>query len=319
MSAHFYFGAKDFEEIDSIHKASSVQTKNYTSNEPLRTTASMSDTARSMSVATQSDILQGIGHYQPVEYITQTLHDELSRELQGIVTGDSPFYATDLTRPGANPSRRLGNEIAVNRAVTMEFSPIHSSELDDYENLTPPGMEGYSNGNLPPEALTSVAGAPGHRLWHGAAAAWAAMREDMLRSGFVNDDNNRMITSTYRTYDQQFLLKYDQNKNRVIDGLEGPDNPTGWHNSYAATPGTSKHGWGIAIDFNSAFYAEQTNRNGVIGFDWLIQYAHRYGFVWPDWAQKPGSNFRNYYEPWHWEYRGHVNIDSQGSVSANYR
>jgi hypothetical protein len=53
---------------------------------------------------------------------------------------------------------------------------------------------------------------------------------------------------------------------------------------FAATPGTSNHGWGIAID------AAISDRTSAM-YEWLKQNAKTYGFV----ETVEG-------EPWHWEY-----------------
>ena len=63
----------------------------------------------------------------------------------------------------------------------------------------------------------------------------------------------------------------------------------------AAPPGTSKHGWGQAIDA-SGF----GNGPGNEKFDWMEANAGKYGWINPAWAKKPGAG----YEPWHWEYNG---------------
>lgn len=63
----------------------------------------------------------------------------------------------------------------------------------------------------------------------------------------------------------------------------------------AAKPGTSKHGWGQAMDIGGF-----GNGPGNVYFDWMEQNAKKYGWINPAWAKKPGAG----YEPWHWEYIG---------------
>ncbi len=63
----------------------------------------------------------------------------------------------------------------------------------------------------------------------------------------------------------------------------------------AAKPGTSKHGWGQAMDIGGF-----GNGPGNQYFDWMEQNAKKYGWINPAWAKKPGAG----YEPWHWEYIG---------------
>ena len=61
---------------------------------------------------------------------------------------------------------------------------------------------------------------------------------------------------------------------------------------YAASPGTSMHGWGLAIDLCS----KETGDSDV--YSWLWANAPSYGWQNPSWAQLGGSK----YEPWHWEF-----------------
>ena len=67
---------------------------------------------------------------------------------------------------------------------------------------------------------------------------------------------------------------------------------------FAATPGTSKHGWALAFDWQD----KKGNRKAK-GFEsdeykWMFANAPRYGFHNPKWAQ-PGGRPQ---EPWHFEW-----------------
>lgn len=62
----------------------------------------------------------------------------------------------------------------------------------------------------------------------------------------------------------------------------------------AAKPGTSQHGWGLAIDCSGL------GDKGSPKFDWMDANAPKYGWVNPGWAKKGGAG----HEPWHWEYIG---------------
>lgn len=62
----------------------------------------------------------------------------------------------------------------------------------------------------------------------------------------------------------------------------------------AAKPGTSQHGWGLAIDTSNL------GDKGSPKFDWMDANAPKYGWVNPGWAKKGGAG----HEPWHWEYIG---------------
>jgi LAS superfamily LD-carboxypeptidase LdcB len=60
-------------------------------------------------------------------------------------------------------------------------------------------------------------------------------------------------------------------------------------------PGTSNHGWGLAVDLCGGI-----DHYGTAQYTWMKANAGRYGFLHPDWAE-PG---RGREEPWHWEYAG---------------
>lgn len=129
----------------------------------------------------------------------------------------------------------------------------------------PPGLAGYANGRVPPEALHPI-GQHGHRLHGPAAVAW-----DQLVHAAAADGIEIRITDSYRSFDQQVDLA--ARKGLYRDG------------GLAATPGTSNHGWGLAVDADV--------RDPAV-LDWMRANGWRFGFV----EAVPR-------EPWHWEYRPH--------------
>jgi len=130
---------------------------------------------------------------------------------------------------------------------------------------------GYPNGLIPPSAMCPL-GEGGHRLRCDAAAAYRAMS-----AAFAAAFGSPIcITDSYRTYASQVRL-YGQK-------------PT-----LAAVPGTSNHGWGLAVDLCGGI-----DHYGTAQYTWMKANAGRYGFLHPDWAE-PG---RGREEPWHWEYAG---------------
>ncbi len=125
---------------------------------------------------------------------------------------------------------------------------------------------GFPNGFIPDSALCPLVVGNGHKLRADAAAAF----NRMYAAGAP------CITDSYRSYAAQ--VDVFQRK---------PD--------LAAVPGTSNHGWGIAIDF--ACGAESFDSPG---YAWLKANAGRFGFAHPTWAEPDGSRP----EPWHWEFVG---------------
>lgn len=84
----------------------------------------------------------------------------------------------------------------------------------------------------------------------------------------------------------------------VTEGWRSYDRQVALYNAYkagkgnlAATPGTSTHGKGTAVDMNGM---------GAIGspsFNWLRQNAGKFGYSWT------GGTFSQI-EPWHWDFKG---------------
>ena len=127
----------------------------------------------------------------------------------------------------------------------------------------PEVLRGYGNGRIPREMLTLI-GISQHRLWGPAAETFKAMRAAAAGDGVALS-----VTDSYRPYDDQVDLA--RRKGLTKDG--------GW----AAVPGTSNHGWGLAIDAD-------VDANGLA---WLKANGARFGWVM-------GSTR----EPWHWDYCG---------------
>lgn len=142
----------------------------------------------------------------------------------------------------------------------VECLPISSSGVSGS-----PGPIG-SNGNLDVTTLVSIGG--GHSLRGDAATAYLQMVNSARLSGI-----SWSVTDSYRDYNTQSRLA--QEKGLYSQG------------GLAAYPGTSNHGWGLAVDLGSGANIAGTPQN-----NWLVAYASSFGFF-----TIPG-------EPWHWEYRG---------------
>lgn len=97
------------------------------------------------------------------------------------------------------------------------------------------------------------------------------------------------ITDAYRTLASQVSLKISKGK-------------------FAATPGTSNHGLGIAIDA-----AAGINIDGSPQHRWMETNGPRFGWINPAWAVD--WNPRNgQHEPWHWEY--HPELERRTAPAA---
>lgn len=124
-------------------------------------------------------------------------------------------------------------------------------------------MRDYQNGQIPVEAMAQIPG--GGYLRPDAAAAFQAMYNAAKADGVIIDVGAH--GAAYRDLETQVAL-YKEKGDYDKGGL-------------AADPGTSPHGWGIAVDVGEGGERE-----------WLEKNAHRFGF-----KTIPR-------EPWHWEYTG---------------
>jgi cell wall-associated NlpC family hydrolase len=132
-----------------------------------------------------------------------------------------------------------------------------------------PAWGGYSNGQIPGGALCAL-GTGHHALRCDAAAGYAAMS-----AAFASTFGSPLcITDSYRSYASQ--VSAFQRKPAL-----------------AAVPGTSNHGWALAVDLCGGI-----NVAGSPQWTWMTANSGRFGFVQPDWA-RPGSEKP---EPWHWEF-----------------
>jgi peptidoglycan DL-endopeptidase CwlO len=132
---------------------------------------------------------------------------------------------------------------------------------------------GFPNGFIPLTALCGI-GLPGHALRCDAASSFQAMS-----AAFGSSFGRPLcVTDSYRTFDSQVRLY----------GLKP---------ALAAIPGTSNHGWGLAVDLCGGAEAF-----GTPEYAWLVHYGPSFGWSNPPWAQ-PG---RGREEPWHWEFVGTV-------------
>ena len=123
------------------------------------------------------------------------------------------------------------------------------------------------NGRLPESDLASI---PGGKLEKEAAAAWNAMRREIIRRGGPAISPGGP-DSSYRSFVRQVYWK------NYWANLGQPQK--------AATPGTSNHGWGRAVDEPRS----DSQR-------WILKLGPKYG-----WSHAEGASVG---EPWHFTYIG---------------
>lgn len=195
----------------------------------------------------------------------------------GLVLDDRTMLTADARLAGVVVTDLPADPLGYARPALPHVAPRAVPKAQD-DGLTwrcggvsvPAGVwGGYPNGFIPQTALCPI-GIGAHLLRCDAAAAFGALNQAYA----TTFGTPVCITDSYRTFDSQVGL-YARKP------------------ALAAVPGTSNHGWGLALDlcggaqsFGSAQYA------------WLAANAPSFGWVNPSWA-RPGAGRE---EPWHWEF-----------------
>ena len=158
----------------------------------------------------------------------------------------------------------------------------------------PSDLKGRSNGLLPKELVRPIK--PTGQLHHIAARAWHALRSAAWKDGILLS-----LSQGYRTYAQQEALFKERYTTNVLPGRPTKNwQGKTWYQlprtAMAAVPGTSNHGWALALDLaidadgDEAFEwpVKSIDKKAV---DWLLKNAKQYGWAWE--LQS---------EPWHLVY-----------------
>ncbi len=175
--------------------------------------------------------------------------------------------ATTATKAPGTSSAASGTAFAnhLSDAVAAQASPSAGAAAKTYKlnaKGVPTDLAAYGNGKIPANALAKV-GDTDHKLWAPAAESLEKMLADAKRDGVKIG-----ITDSYRPYEEQVDLA--RRKGLYSQG------------GLAAKPGTSEHGWGMAVDLDL---------NGK-ALSWMRANAEKYGF---------DENVPR--ESWHWAYK----------------
>ncbi|MGH8886052.1 MAG: Ig-like domain-containing protein, partial [Egibacteraceae bacterium] len=207
------------------------------------------------------EVLQGLLRYTPKA---------------GFVGSDSLSYSlcrSDL--PGRCDSATVTIHVhpAEGKAEVALATPVWQAVSQRTSESLPSGCKGamawggFLNGHVPANQMVAISA--GHVLESAAAAAFVEMRAAAERDGV-----RIPITDSYRSFGAQVELR--SRKGAFVA---------------TATPGTSVHGWGKAVDIDLGSPALRP---------WLDRSAVRFGWVNPAWAKRPGMSL----EPWHYEFYG---------------
>jgi hypothetical protein len=177
--------------------------------------------------------------------------------IRGVLAG-STAVRVPVPHPGSSAAVAPG----VARTGTCG-APLRHGSYDD------PAWGGYRNGQIPAGALCGL-GVAHHVLRCDAAASY----REMAKAYATEFGTPMCITDSYRP-------------------LGAQEDAFSRKPELAAVPGTSNHGWALAVDLCGGI-ATPSSPQGR----WMAANAGRFGFVNPDWAAPRGEKP----EPWHWEY-----------------
>lgn len=130
---------------------------------------------------------------------------------------------------------------------------------------------GFSNGEIPADQMCPFSWQKEHRLRCDAQKAFEQVNAEFKKKF----GHNISITDSYRPIEAQRAVA------AAKPGL-------------AAKPGTSFHGWALAVDLGSGIPQGKSSET----YRWMEENAPKFGFINPEWAKT------SKYEPWHWEFWG---------------
>ena len=147
--------------------------------------------------------------------------------------------------------------------------------------IQPSDLAGQQNGKLDERLLRKLHGTKG-ALHHKAATAFNCLQLNAYFNGI--DLQSTSTADTYRAYQRQesgFLQRYSTSLSKRVPPVARRWNgKTYWlKKGYApmATPGTSNHGWGLAIDIAGA---SGSRLAWMLGKGWWDSPVLQYGFSW---------------------------------------
>lgn len=151
---------------------------------------------------------------------------------------------------------KLGIKIDKVGRAALGCNPLKAANADHYPN------------GLIPQSMLCPLQQKGHSLRADATIAFVSLNEAYRR----RFGKPMCVTDAYRSLGEQQSVYYRRP-------------------GFAAVPGRSNHGLGLAVDLCGG-----VERSGSAEFVWMEKNSKRYGWFHPSWA------YSSPFEPWHWEY-----------------
>lgn len=163
--------------------------------------------------------------------------------------------------------------------------------------VTPKELEKCPNGDIPAHLLSNIK--PYGQLYWRAAMAWDKMLEAAKAEGL--EFSHVGALRTLKEQESLFASRYTVKPSKRVPQITRSYKGKTWFlkdgMAPAGTPGTSKHGWGCAIDVAAVVNKKLINLGGSQKHvDWLKANCEKFGWAWG-----VGDPSNKEFEIWHLE------------------
>jgi len=168
--------------------------------------------------------------------------------------------------------------------------------------VLPKEVAKVGNGKLTPAMMKRVK--CGGTMWNGAADAFNALYDAALAAGYKlrNIGDYRPFEGQLSMFMDRYSDKQTDRKPEVTRTYQGKK----WYlkkgKSPSGTPGTSNHGFGLAIDLAIDNKGKIQAIGGTKAYAWMCENAPSYGFYLQGAPTRPDGKPNPEYEAWHWQY-----------------
>jgi len=203
-----------------------------------------------------------------------------SRAANKVQINSDPDYYTKYVAAATKVVNALaGVEVASSTAACVKDATGSYAAA----NGTKPGKwDGYDNGRIPQDQLQII--------------PWTK-DQSWIGSMYLRADAAQSLIKMSAAFKEEF--GYDLPLNDAYRSFARQEEAKQQYGGNAATPGTSNHGWALAVDFGTT--AHNTISYNDDTYTWLKEHAGTYGWVHPAWAEPGGVGP---HEAWHWEFYG---------------
>jgi hypothetical protein len=192
--------------------------------------------------------------------------------LASLLDQTAPTTGVEVLRAGQHEGLTPREILALTGTEGLRHGPGFSLRRNLLQVVSTFGTTtaGYANGRIPTAVLCPLDFAPGHLL-----RCDAARQLTVLSDAFQDEFGYPIpITDSYRSYPAQVAVAHTKPH-------------------LAAVPGTSNHGWGLAVDLSDPISGGTSPE-----YVWLRVHGPAYGWDNPSWARPGGIKP----EPWHFEF-----------------